>query len=506
MQTPTTNDTAPRPSLLGAASCIGFLCFMMFAQIFLLGEDWVTHISLIFAIVVCSIVALVSGFTWPDIQKGILYGCEIAMLPMLILMMVGVLVASWIASGTIPSLVYYGLQLINPSYFLVTAVLVCSIASLVTGSSWTTAATFGVAFMGIGSGLGIPPAMTAGAVISGAIFGDKISPISDSTNLAAGIAEANLFDHIRSMFYTTGPAWIITAVLFFFLGLGYQGDVDTSQADLLRAGILDNYSVSLFAFIPPLVVLVLAYRRVSALAVMVIGSLVGGAMAVAVQGVGVGDMMNYMNYGYVSETGIEPVDSLLSRGGLQEMMWTISLGFIGLSLGGLLEKTRMLEVLLGSLGKLVSNARGLIVTHVLASLATNLFSASQYIAIIIPGRMLVPAYRKLKILPSVCSRTCEDSATVTSPLVPWGLGGAYYMGVLDVSAWDYMGWTFLALITPLIAVFYAMSNLFIWREGERNDVNTYYQQPAGQRDPSRNSIAEEAHGMASTSWRSPADH
>ncbi|RTR05204.1 Na+/H+ antiporter NhaC [Halomonas nitroreducens] len=470
-------DSSIRPSFLGAASCIGFLCFMMFAQIFLLGEDWVTHISLIFAIVVAAVIALLSGFSWHDIQKGILYGCEIAMLPMLILMMVGVLVASWIASGTIPSLVYYGLQLINPAYFLFTAVIVCAIASLVTGSSWTTAATFGVAFMGIGTGLDIPPAMTAGAVISGAIFGDKISPVSDSTNLAAGIAEANLFDHIRSMFYTTGPALIISAALFFVIGLGYNtGGVDTSQTDRLLQGIQENYAVGLLAFLPPLVVVVLAYLRVSALAVMVIGSLVGAAMAVALQGVAIGDMMNFMNYGYVSETGIEAVDSLLSRGGLQEMMWTISLGFIGLSLGGLLEKTRMLEVLLDKMGSLVSNARGLIITHVLSSLATNLFSASQYIAIIIPGRMLVPAYRKLKILPSVCSRTCEDSATVTSPLVPWGLGGAYYMGVLDVSAWDYMGWTFLALITPVIAVIYAMFNLFVWREGERNDVNTYRQQ------------------------------
>ncbi|MFG6158119.1 Na+/H+ antiporter NhaC [Halomonas sp. 1390] len=470
----TPQDASTRPSFLGAASCIGFLCFMMFAQIFLLGEDWVTHISLIFAIVVTAIIAMLSGFSWHDIQRGILYGCEIAMLPMLILMMVGVLVASWIASGTIPSLVYYGLQLINPTYFLFTAVIVCAIASLVTGSSWTTAATFGVAFMGIGTGLDVPAAMTAGAVISGAIFGDKISPVSDSTNLAAGVAEADLFDHIRSMLYTTGPALIISAVLFFVIGMGFDGSgVDTSRTDRLLAGIRENYSVGLLAFLPPLVVLVLAYRRVSALAVMVIGSLVGAAMAVAVQGVAIGDMMNFMNYGYVSETGIESVDSLLSRGGLQEMMWTISLGFIGLSLGGLLEKTHMLEVLLEKMGRLVSHSRGLIVTHVVASLATNLFSASQYIAIIIPGRMLVPAYRKLRILPSVCSRTCEDSATVTSPLVPWGLGGAYYMGVLDVSAWDYMGWTFLALITPVIAVLYAMFNLFIWREGERNDVYTY---------------------------------
>ena len=470
------DDTPIAPSFLGASFVILFLCFMMFAQIFILGQDWVTHISLLFATVVAAIVALRAGFTWDDVQDGILYGCKIAMLPMLILMMVGILVACWIASGTIPALVYYGLQLISPTYFLFTAVVICAISSLVTGSSWTTAATFGVAFMGIAEGVGIPPAMTAGAVISGAIFGDKISPVSDSTNLAAGVAEANLFDHIRSMFYTTGPALIITMIIFFVLGLDYTAEnVDAEATTALLSGIQENFSISLLAFVPPIVVLVLAYMRVGALAVMVIGSLIGALFAVVFQSVGIGDMMNYMNYGYSIETGVDNVDQLVNRGGLQGMMWTISLGFIGLSLGGLLEKTRMLEVVLSRMTGLVSSKRALIPTHVVAALATNLFSASQYIAIIIPTRMLVPAYRKLKVLPSVCSRTSEDSATVTSPLVPWGLGGAYFTGTLGVSAWDYMGWTFLAIVTPLIAILYSQMNIFIWREGERNDVRTYGQ-------------------------------
>ena len=466
----------PRPSFWGALFVIVFLCVMMFTQIFILKQEWVTQISLIFAIAVCAIVALLSGFKWDDIQKGILYGCEIAMLPMLILMMVGVLIASWIASGTIPSLIYYGMQLISPTYFLFTAGLVCAIASLVTGSSWTTAATFGVAFMGIGIGLGIPPAMTAGAVISGAIFGDKISPLSDSTNLAAGVAEANLFDHIRSMLYTTGPAMLITLAILFVIGLKYKGvEIDTSQTEQLLAGIKNKFWINPLVFLPPVIVLALAIKRVNALAVMVIGCFAGSFMAVVFQGVSFGDMMNFMNYGYVSETGVEAVDKLLTKGGLQSMMWTISLGFIGLSFGGLLEKTRMLEVLLEKMSGLVGTSRGLIPTHIFASIATNLFSASQYIAIIIPGRMFVPAYRKLKILPSVCSRTCEDSATVTSPLVPWGLGGAFFTGVLNVSAWDYMGWTFLAILTPIIAIIYSTTNTFIWREGERNDANTYNQ-------------------------------
>jgi NhaC family Na+:H+ antiporter len=462
-------------SFAGALVVLLFLCIAMFMQIFVLHKDWVTHITLLLGCVVASAVAMLSGFTWEDVQKGILHGCGIAMLPMLILMLVGVLIASWIPAGVIPTLIYYGLKILSPNVFLVTVCFVCCIASLATGSSWTTGATFGVAFMGIGMGLGIPPAMTAGAVVSGAIFGDKISPLSDSTNLAAGVAEADLFDHVKSMVYTTGPALLISLVIYALLGLKFRGGaVDTSQIDTILQGLKANYFVSPVALIPPLLVVFLAVKKVSGLAVMVIASLVGAIFAMIFQGIGLGDMMSILNDGFKSATGIAAVDKLLSRGGLQSMMWTISLGFIALSFGGILEKTGMLDALLGKISKLVSNVRGLIITHVFSALAVNLFSASQYMAIIIPGRMLVPAYKKLRILPQVCSRTCEDSATVTSPLVPWGLCGVYFTGVLGVATVEYIPFTFLALVTPLIAIAYGMTNTFIWREGERPSVKTYH--------------------------------
>ena len=230
-----------KPSFLGSMIVFIFLVVAMYVQIFVLHQDWVTHITLIMASIVASIVAIMSGFTWDDIQDGILYGCKIAMLPMLILMMVGVLIASWIPAGTIPTLIYYGLKILSPQLFLFTVCLICSIASLATGSSWTTGATFGVAFMGIGLGLGIPAPMTAGAVISGAIFGDKMSPLSDSTNLAAGVAEADLFDHIRSMMYTTGPAIIISLIIYFVLGMKFSaGTIDQSQINGILEGLKSN--------------------------------------------------------------------------------------------------------------------------------------------------------------------------------------------------------------------------------------------------------------------------
>ncbi|WP_432662831.1 Na+/H+ antiporter NhaC [Wukongibacter baidiensis] len=463
-----------KPSFIGALSVILFLCIAMVVQIFVLKQDWITHITLMLAAVFAAVVAIISGFTYDEVQEGILYGCKIAMLPMLILMMVGVLIGSLISAGTIPTLIYYGLQILSPSIFLVTVCLICTVASLSTGSSWTTGATFGVAFMGIGYGLGIPAPMVAGAIISGAIFGDKMSPLSDSTNLAAGVAEADLFDHIRSMIYTTGPAIIISFILYGIIGAKFSGgSIDTQQIDMILKGLKDNYYISPITLIPVIAVIILAIKRVNGLAVMIIASLIGGLFAIVFQGYSVGEVANFMNYGFTSETGIEMVDKLLSRGGLQSMMWTISLGFIALSFGGILEKTRMLEVILEKISNIVSNVKGLIITHVLTSIAVNLFSATQYIAIIIPSRMLTPMYKKLKILPQVNSRTSEDAATVTSPLVPWGLCGVYFTGVLGVNTVDYLPYVFLAYLAPLIAILYAVFGIFIFKEGDIKSARTY---------------------------------
>ncbi|MBS4536422.1 Na+/H+ antiporter NhaC [Clostridium sp. D2Q-14] len=468
-----------RPSSLVALLIILFLIVAMIIQIFVLDVDH-SHITLIIASAFAAVLLLLSGFTWDDIQEGILYGCKIAMLPMLILMLVGVLIASWIPAGTIPTLIYYGLKIISPKVFLVTVAFVCSVSSIATGSSYTTGATFGVAFMGVGYGLGIPPALTAGAVISGAIFGDKMSPLSDSTNLAAGVAEANLFEHIKSMVYTTGPAFIISLIIYTIIGLRFSADtINSVQIDEILTGLDANYMINPVTLLPAVLVVILAVKKVSGLAVMVIASLVGAAFAMIFQGFGPADLLEFMNYGFVSETGVEAVDALLSRGGLQSMMWTISLGFIGLSYGGILEKTRVLEVLLDKISGLVSNVKGLITTHVISSIAVNLFSASQYMAIIIPGRMLVPAYKKLNILPQVASRTSEDSATVTSPLVPWGLCGVFFAGTLGVATIDYLPYVFLAYLTPVIAIIYGFTNKFIFKEGEIDCISTYKTEEEG---------------------------
>jgi len=462
------SGTEAEVKFTGAFSVILFLMIAVITQVFIFDNSGAIHITLLLVIIYASIVAMLSGHSWKDVQDGILHGCYMAMLPMLILMMVGVLISSWIASGTIPAFIFYGMKLLSPEYFLFSACLICCLGSLATGSSWTTSATFGVAFMGIGIGLNISPAYTAGAVISGSIFGDKMSPLSDSTNLAAGIVGADLFDHIKSMVYSTGPAIILTLISFFIFGLFIATDAvaDQTKIALMLQGLDDNYSLNMITLLPPIIVIVMAMKKFAGLLVMIVASFIGALIAITLQEVSISDMFTAMNYGYKPTTGIPEIDSLLARGGLQSMMWTISLGFIAIGMGGLMEKTKMLDVLLLRINSLVSSVSGLVTTHVISSILVNIFAASQFIAIIIPGRMLFPAYREKRLLPQMCSRVCEDSATVTSPLIPWGLGGVYYASVLDVATMDYLPYTFLAFFAPLMTLLLAYSNKFMFYESD----------------------------------------
>lgn len=455
-----------QPSFGIAILNVIFLFALLVIQVLQVGSPDI-HMSLIFAISFATLTLMVTGVKWKKVEEGIIHGCKIATIPMLILMFIGMLIPSWIASGTIPVLMYYGLQMIAPSMFLFTAALICAVASLCTGSSWTTGATFGVAFMGISMGLGIPGPMAAGAIVSGAIIGDKLSPLSDSTNLAAGVCEANLFKHIKSMLYTTIPAFVIALVIYLVLGMGYSGEsVDTAALDSILGGLSSNFDFSpvfaLISLIPLVVVVVLAFKQVSALAVMVIAALIGMFLAMILNGYTIYEMMSFMNYGFSIETGSADVDRLLNRGGLQSMMWTVSLGYLGLSYGGILEKTGTLDALLGKMAAMTKNARNLIFTHIISAIAVNMLSASQYVAILIPGRMYLPAYDKLGIRRNVASRTCEDGGTVTSPLVPWGLCGVFFAGTLGVATLDYIPYAFLAIFTPLIAILYGATGKFIW--------------------------------------------
>jgi len=298
-----------KPSFGIALLTVLFLFVIIIAQVLVAGSPDI-HMTLVFSIAFAVLLLLMTGTKWSSIEEGVMHGCKIATVPMMILMFIGMLIPTLIAAGTIPSLIYYGLKIINPSVFLLTAAVVCSVSSMCTGSSWTTGGTFGVAFMGISMGLGIPPALTAGAVISGAVIGDKLSPLSDSTNLAAGVCETNLFQHIKSMLYTTVPAFIISLVIYTVLGMKYKAAaIDTSAVDTILSGLDASFNVSpiyaMVSLIPLVVIVTLALKKVSALAAMVIASIVAMLVAMLAQGYGLMEMMSYMNYGFSIDTGVE---------------------------------------------------------------------------------------------------------------------------------------------------------------------------------------------------------
>ena len=462
-----------KPSLGVAVLSVLFLFAVLVIQVIVVGSPDI-HLTLVFSIAFTTILLLLTGTPWKAVEEGIMHGCKIATMPMMILMFIGMLIPTLIACGTIPALIYYGLKIISPSIFLLTAALICSIASICTGSSWTTGGTFGVAFMGISMGLGIPLPITAGAVVSGAVIGDKLSPLSDSTNLAAGVTETNLFTHIRSMLFTTIPAFIISLIVYTILGIKYSADsIDTTTVDQIMSGIAANFNISagyvILALIPLAIIIFMAIKKIHALAAMVSASLVAMFIAMIAQGYSIVEMMSFMNYGFTIETGAVDVDSLLNRGGIQSMMWTLSPGYLGLSFGGILEISRIMERLIDSMSALTNKARILIITHLISSIIVNFISASQYVAIIIPGRMYLPAYKKLGLRSDVASRTTEDAGTVTSPLVPWGLCGVFFAGALGVATLDYPPYAVLCYATPLVAAFYAIINKFIWLEEPKEE-------------------------------------
>lgn len=465
-----------QPPLWLCLSIVLFLVVSFLLQLIVRGEPDV-HMTLFFASVFASAMLIIFNKNKFDlIEEGIIHGCKIATISMMILMFIGVMIPAWIVAGTIPTLIYYGLKLISPSIFLVTATLTCAIATLCTGTSWGTAATFGVALMGIGGGLGISPGMTAAAVICGAIFGDKMSPISDTVNLSAGTCEVNIFDNIKSVATATIPGFILTIIVFIFLDFKFNsGEIHSQAVDEMLSILSNNFNLTpihaIISLVPMILVLILALKKVNALATIVISAIVAMFIAILLQKYSLIDMMSYMNYGFKIDTGNFDVDKLLNRGGLQSMMWTVSIGYLGLSYGGILEKTGVLNTLLNSMQTITKNSRNLILSHIATGFLTIMLSASPYVSILIPGRMFIKGYERLGIKKSVASRTCEHSGICLDPLLPWSLGAVYFSGVLGVKTIDYAIYCVLLYVVPLIAVFYAITGIFVWKENSKKEVS-----------------------------------
>ncbi|MFH1940695.1 MAG: Na+/H+ antiporter NhaC [bacterium] len=431
------------------------------------------HIALICAAAVAAAVAIFHKHPWKDVQDGMVHGITLAMGAILILMTIGTMIGTWILGGIVPSMIYYGLKILSPGIFLVATLFICSIVSLGTGSSWSTAGTVGVALIGVGRGLGIPVPMVAGAIISGAYFGDKMSPLSDTTNLAPAVAGTDVFSHVRHMIYTTAPGYVISVILYAILGLKFaSGTLDSQNIDLMLSTMKSNFFIHPILLLPPCLVIVMVVKKIPPLPALLGGTAIGGSFAVLFQSNSLADVTLAAFSGYTSQTGIAFVDELLTRGGLMSMMETVALIMCALSFGGIMEKTGMLEVIAGALLKRVKRTGSLVTTTILSCIGMNAIASDQYMAIVIPGRMYRKAFEARKLHPKNLSRILEDSGTLTSPLIPWNTCGAFMHATLGVNPLLYLPYAFLNLTNPLVSIFYGYTGITMEKVDEEETNKT----------------------------------
>jgi len=423
--------------------------------------DGSPHLPLLIGAVIAGLVAWRYGHTWKHIEGYIYEGITKVLPAVVILMLVGLLISSWVAGGVVGTMIYYGLEYLSPAYFLPTLMLICAVSTLMMGSSWSTIGTLGVAGMAAGVSMGLPPAALAGAIVSGAFFGDKMSPLSDTTILASGIAGTEIFAHIRHMLYTTVPGLIIALGVFTAMAGGHQG----AELDQAIAGVITHLRadgvISPWLFLIPLAVPALALARVPAVPTLIVGIVLGSLAYLFVQGGDVASLFHLLQSGYVADTGNAGVDKLLSQGGLDAMMYTISLAVIAMIFGGIMERTGMLNALVGGVVALARSGRALCAVTVGSSFLTNVVTAEQYISIIIPGRLYAGAFRDKGLHPKNLSRALEDGGTVTSALVPWSTDAIFVYSALGVSAWSYAPYAVLNYSVPLISIAMALAGFAI---------------------------------------------
>lgn len=446
-------NSVKKPSLL--VSLIPFACLIVFMLLGVLVFDSVPQIPLIICCAITAIIGKLLGHSWNDMEESMIKTNTMAMQANFIIMIVGCLVGSWIAGGVVPGMIFYGLKLFTPTMFLFLLPIICAIVSVSTGSAWTTAGTMGTAAMGIGAGLGIPSAIVAGAVVTGASFGDKLSPLSDSTNLAAGVAGVNVFDHIKHMLYTTIPSFLIAVTLFAIIGLSFKNSavVDTTQITAILETLQANFNISPLIFIAPLSVVLMIIFKVPAIPGMLGGTIIGFIFSL-MQGHNISEILQALFYGFEISSGNAMVDSLLNRGGMLGMMETISLVICALCFGGLVKQIGCLDTIIAKILTFCHSRGSIILSNIISCIAMNFMAADQYMAIVIPGQMYKPVYEKLNLHPKNLSRVLEDAGTLTSGLVPWSTCGAIYFTTLGVSAFAYAPFHFLGLINPIISAIY----------------------------------------------------
>ena len=451
---------------------LSFAGLMIVMGIGIMVYDSGPHIPMFIGVIIAALMAMRLGYKWAAIEEMMIKGINRAMQALLILAIVGMMVGVWLLSGTIPTMIYFGLKLLKPSIFLIAAVLICSVTSLATGTSWGTMGTMGLALMGIGHGMGLPVGPTAGAILAGAYFGDKLSPLSDTTNLAPAMAGTDVFTHVKYMLKATVLAYVIALVFFGVYGFRVTGDgqVDTSKIHELLVGIETTFNINPILLLPPIVVILAIALKVPAIPGITLGLITGAILAPIFQrdlvvfnqdleimstGVVFGDILYCAKDGFVCNTGIEALDKLLTNGGLMNMASSILMTIIAMMFGGIMEETKQLEVIINKVTQFVKSGPGLIIATEITCVLSNMTMPEQYISILVPGRMYADAYRRAGIHPKSLSNALESAGTVTSALVPWNTCGLYIYSTLGVTAFTYFPWAVFNWTMPIVTILLA---------------------------------------------------
>ncbi len=463
--------TLTKPSFLDALTPLIFLVLLLAASVAIYGGDssyGPNQIVLLLATAVACLIGIKNGFKWAQLEEAMIHGISVSMGAIFILLAVGSLIGTWLMAGTVPTLIYFGLQILNPDWFYAAACLLSAIVAMSIGSSWTTAATIGVALMGIATGIGMNPAIAAGAVVSGAYFGDKISPLSETTNLAPAVSGSDLFDHIRHMLWTTVPSFVLALILFTILGFSGSSTAEKVAVGSVQETIQATYDISIIHLLPLVALIVMAVKKVPAFPAIFIGALIGAVWAVIFQPdllenvAGANDFVaitsvvwTAMFDGFSIVTGDDNMDKLLSGGGMSSMLNTTWLIMTALMFGAVMEKLGLLAVFVEKILASAKSSGSLITATITTAFGTNVVTADQYMSLVMTGRMYREEYERRGLENVNLSRALEDGGTITSPLIPWNTCGAYMAGVLLVSPFEYWYYAFFNLINPIMAIMFA---------------------------------------------------
>lgn len=455
------NEQKKQPRMPKLWEALVTLCVLVLALavgIVIYGVD--PHVPLFVGVIAAALMALRLGFSWSQIEKSMLDGIYKALQSIVILAIIGILIGVWLDAGVVPAMIYYGLKILSPSVFFVAALLICSITSLATGTSWGTMGTMGVALMGIGYGLGMNPAITAGAIISGAYFGDKMSPLSDTTNLAPAMAGTDVMSHVKFMLRPTAIVYGVCIVAFAVLGvMQYQGgDADMSTVTEMQTALKELFNISPLQLLPPVIVIVAVALKMPAIPGITLGILSGAVLGLICQpNCDLGTVFSAGMNGFVSETGIVAVDDLLTSGGLMGMMSSIAMTIIAMMFGGIMEDTHQLEVIVNKLKRFASSPAKLVTLTEVTCVASNAIMPEQYISLVVPGRMYAEEYKKMGVSPTSLSNALESAGTVTSALIPWNTCGVFILGTLGIGVSQYAPYAIFNWLMPIVVIVMAFT-------------------------------------------------